>query len=134
VSEYLFTYGTLRPGRAPKQIAASVAEMRLLGAGHVRGILYDLGQYPGAVLDADIAEENVSAAARIEGFVFELPPGPDILRKLDEYEEFDPASPESSLFIRILHPVKLDSGATLMCWVYVYNRDPAGAPTVRTRP
>lgn len=124
MSEYLFTYGTLRPGRAPAGIAAAMAKLRVLGAGRVRGVLYDFGLYPGAILDA-------GAAMEIEGTVFELPEEPGVLRQLDAYEEFNPDAPESSLFLRELHAVKLDSGGTLTCWVYVYNRDPAGARAAR---
>ncbi|HEV2325036.1 MAG TPA: gamma-glutamylcyclotransferase family protein [Terracidiphilus sp.] len=122
MSEYLFTYGTLRPGRAPAEIAAAVRTLRVVGTGRIRGTLYDLGEYPGAVLDADAAE--------IDGTVFELPDVPGILGLLDAYEEFDPGGPEASLFVRELHPVMLDTGGTLTCWVYVYNRAPAGARVV----
>jgi gamma-glutamylcyclotransferase (GGCT)/AIG2-like uncharacterized protein YtfP len=45
-------YGTLRPGRAPAAVAAVVATLRPLGAARVRGRLYDLGAYPGAVPDS----------------------------------------------------------------------------------
>ena len=123
MSQYLFTYGTLQPERAPAEIASAVHGLQVLGKGWVRGVLYDLGEYPGAVLDEE-AEE-------IEGTVCKLPANPGILRQLDAYEEFDPGAPESSLFVRGLHQVMLDSGRTLACWVYVYNRDPAGAKTIQ---
>lgn len=124
MSEYLFSYGTLRPGRAPAEIAAAVGRLRVIGSGRVRGVLYDFGDYPGAVLDE-------GAPGEIEGTVYELPEDADILRQLDAYEEFDPDAPESSLFARELHLVRLESGGTQMCWVYVYNRDPAGAAVMR---
>jgi gamma-glutamylcyclotransferase (GGCT)/AIG2-like uncharacterized protein YtfP len=124
VTEYLFAYGTLQPGPAPAEIAAAVAGLRIVGAGRVRGVLYDLGAYLGAVLDA-------GAPANIKGTVFALPDPAGILSELDAYEEFDPTTPETSLFVRELHAVKLDSGATLMCWIYLYNRDPAGARVLR---
>ncbi len=116
MSQYLFTYGTLQPGRAPQEIAATVAQLRVVGTGRVRGVLYDCGEYPGAVLDADAPE--------IVGTVVELPEDAPILRELDEYEEFDPRAPESSLFVREMHGVALDSGDTLTCWIYLYNREP----------
>ena len=49
----LFVYGTLRPGRAPIPIAAAAATLRPLGAARVRGRLYQLGCFPGAVPDPD---------------------------------------------------------------------------------
>jgi gamma-glutamylcyclotransferase (GGCT)/AIG2-like uncharacterized protein YtfP len=121
VSEYLFSYGTLQPGRAPDEIAAAVRALRVVGAGRVRGVLYDLGEYPGAVPDE-------TAKTEIKGTVMQLPADEGILRQLDEYEEFDPASPEKSLFVRRLNMVKLDSGPMLQCWIYVFNRDTKGAP------
>jgi gamma-glutamylcyclotransferase (GGCT)/AIG2-like uncharacterized protein YtfP len=125
MTEYLFSYGTLQPGRAPAEIAAAVARLRPVGAGRIRALLYDFGRYPGAILDAEEPAET-------EGVVFELPDDADLLRQLDAYEEFTPGAPESSLFVRELHAVRLDSGGTLMCWIYLYNRNPAGAREVRS--
>lgn len=121
MSEYLFLYGTLQPGRAPEEIAPTVGKLRRVGPGRVRGVLYDLGNYPGAVLDRETDSE-------IEGIVYELPADADILSALDAYEEFDPEAPETSLFLRVSHPVVLDDGETPQCWLYVFNHDPAGAP------
>ncbi len=118
--DYLFTYGTLHPGHAPDEIAAAVKELRPVGRGFVHGALYDLGDYPGAVLDP-------SSAQRISGTVFRLPEDAEILRQIDEYEGFDPNAPERSLFLRTRHPVALETGRTLQCWVYVCNRKPEPA-------
>ena len=113
-SEYLFAYGTLQPDHAPEEIADLVRRFEPVGKGTVRGMLYDLGSYPGVVLDK-------SNSRRISGTVFRLPPGNDILPRLDDYEGFDPQGPQSSLFIRRLHAVDLDGGSTLRCWIYEYN-------------
>ena len=85
-----------------------------VGKGTVRGTLYDLGSYPGAVLDD-------GSPRRISGTVYRLPPGDDVLPRLDDYEGFDPQVPQASLFIRRLHPVDLDGGRTLPCWIYEYT-------------
>jgi hypothetical protein len=52
MSAHLFTYGTVQPDRAPDEIAPIMAQLRRVGKGFVRGLLYDLGNYPGAILDA----------------------------------------------------------------------------------
>ncbi|MGA2887297.1 MAG: gamma-glutamylcyclotransferase family protein [Terracidiphilus sp.] len=114
MGSYLFTYGTLRPGHAPDEIAPAVEKLRLAGRGFVHGILYDLGDYPGAVLDP-------SCKQKIFGTVFRLPEDETILRRLDEYEGFDPSAPDSSLFIRTLQTVVLSKERTRECWTYVYN-------------
>lgn len=113
-AQYLFVYGTLHPDCAPAEIANLVRRFECVGKGTVRGTLYDLGAYPGAMLDEDCSR-------RISGTVFRLPQGDDVLPRLDAYEDFDPDAPESSLFIRRLHPVRLDDGSMLRCWIYEYN-------------
>ena len=120
MKHYLFSYGTLLPGFAPKEIAATVRNLRPVGRGRVHGRLYDLGEYPGAILS--------SSGPIILGQVFELPDDPEILKQLDEYEGFDPAHPEGSLFVRKKCPVTLQGGRRVKCWVYGYNRHPGSAP------
>jgi len=114
MSAYLFVYGTLLPAHAPADIAPVVSMLRPIGEGSVNGVLYDLGEYPGAVLDP-------SSSFQITGTVFQLPDDPSVLRALDAYEEFDPDTPGASLFLRVLQPVALTKGGTLQCWIYVYN-------------
>jgi gamma-glutamylcyclotransferase (GGCT)/AIG2-like uncharacterized protein YtfP len=115
MSNLLFAYGTLLPGRAPDEIAGAVDKLQPIEQGFVRGTLYDLGGYPGAILDP-------SSQQAIAGTVLQLPEDADLLRQLDDYEGFDPSAPAESLFLRVLHPVSVASGRTLPCWVYVYNR------------
>ena len=114
MSEFLFTYGTLRPGHAPEEIAPTVAKLRAVGNGFVYGTLYDLGAYPGAILDP-------ASTRKISGSVFEIPNDPSVLQQLDAYEEFDSSALEESLFVRTLCAVELESGGMLQCWIYVYN-------------
>jgi gamma-glutamylcyclotransferase (GGCT)/AIG2-like uncharacterized protein YtfP len=123
---YLFTYGTLHPGRAPAEIAPSVEKFRPVGEGFVPGVLYDLGDYPGAVLDP-------SSPQQVSGTVFQLPEDGDLLRQLDEYEGFNPDAPEQSLFLRVQCPVVLATGGVLNCWVYAYNGKPEPARIVASR-
>ena len=117
MSEYLFTYGTLQPGLAPSEVAPEVDKLLTIGEGSVPGLLYNLGHFPGAVLDPD-------SKHRIFGTVFQLPEDKDVLRKLDSYEEFNPDRPDESQFLRTRHSVELVSGHSIDCWVYVYNQKP----------
>jgi gamma-glutamylcyclotransferase (GGCT)/AIG2-like uncharacterized protein YtfP len=121
--ELLFLYGTLLPGVASGGMQAVIAGLTSVGRATMRGRLYDLGPYPGAVLD-DAAESIVV------GQVFELPADPGVLARLDAYEGFEPDRPADSLYLRLRRPATLDDGRTLDGWVYQYNRDPAGAPLV----
>jgi len=123
MSDHLFVYGTLQAGLGPSQIAHGVERLNFVGRATVRGILYDFGHYPGAVLDP-------SSERIISGVVLQLPEDPSLLALLDQYEEFDPAAPESSQFLRVRETVRLESGGELKCWIYVYNRNPGSAPVL----
>ena len=116
MSMFLFTYGSLQPGRAPAEIADVVAGLEIAGRGYVLGTLHGLGPYPGAVLDE-------GSTNRIPGTIYRLPDDPEVLRRLDEYEEFFPASLELSHFLRELHPVHWEDCSTTVCWVYVWNEN-----------
>ncbi len=124
MSQYLFVYGTLRPGCAAAEIATAVAKLRAVDDGFVRGVLYDLGGYPGAVPDA-------RAKSRIAGTVMELPEDENVLARLDTYEGFDPRAPETSEFVRVRQTVEMNDGRMMDCWIYRYNREPRDAPIVK---
>lgn len=111
--DWLFVYGTLLPGRAPAEVAEVVGEFELLGKGTVRGRVYELGEYPGLVLDEH--------AGAVEGMVFSVPDREDVWRLLDAYEEYVPERPEESLFVRRRVRVEMEDGGRCGCWVYVYN-------------
>lgn len=117
---YLFVYGTLLPGLRPSALGDPMARCVDRGPGSVPGRLYDLGPYPGAVLDPQ-------GTARIHGRVFELPGDRDVLPALDRYEGYDPARMGNSLYLRVTQRVDLADGGSILCWVYVYNRDPGEA-------
>jgi gamma-glutamylcyclotransferase (GGCT)/AIG2-like uncharacterized protein YtfP len=122
-SVYLFAYGTLHPDHAPADVEGLVRSFETVGKGTVPGTLYDLGSYPGAVL-------NPASSLCIAGTVFRLPAGDDVLSRLDAYEGFEPEAPQRSLFLRRLHPVSMTDGRTLNCWIYEYNRATEGAVVI----
>jgi len=123
MSEHLFVYGTLLPEQAPAEMVAVLRRLRHETPGHVRGRLYDLGAYPGAILDP-------SADTVIRGRVFALPDDGTVLAVLDAYEGFDPTDPTRSLFSRTRARVGLSDGREVDCWMYVYNRDLRDAPQI----
>jgi len=125
MSEYLFACGTLRPGLGPPEAAGLIRRWRYVGPAQVRGHLYDLGEYPGAILDA-------SSEAKVSGDVFELPDDQSPFAALDAYEGYDSANPEGSLFRRTKSLATLADGREFECWVYVYNRVPTGAPLIES--
>ena len=117
----LFLYGTHRPDRAPAEIAPVARRLIPVGPATIRARLYDLGAYPGVILDDD-------ALTPVPGQIFRVPDAAT-LAALDRYEDYRPADPAASLFLRTKAVVTLDDGSCQTCWVYVYNgpppRDPA---------
>jgi gamma-glutamylcyclotransferase (GGCT)/AIG2-like uncharacterized protein YtfP len=113
--ELLFIYGTLHPDRAPAEIAHAARRLVPVGKAEIRGRRYELGAYPGVVLDE--AGED-----RVPGELF-LVPDADTLAQLDDYEDYHPELPQASLFLRVRTLAATADGATALCWVYVYNRD-----------
>jgi gamma-glutamylcyclotransferase (GGCT)/AIG2-like uncharacterized protein YtfP len=124
MSEYLFLYGTLLADQAPDEVAEALKSLRRIGPAQVQGRLYDLGEYPGAIL------ARPSSKTVVQGQLFELPTARTIWKELDQYEEFDPAKKENSLFVRTKTRARLTNGDEVNCWIYVYNDDPGTAPLV----
>ncbi len=121
---HLFVYGTLLPHHAPTEIAPVLRHLRRIGKGSVRGRLYDLGEYPGAILSR--------SGKPISGEVFELPPVNRVLSLLDAYEGFEPDRRKASLFVRERWPVTMSNGERLDCWVYVHNGQLEAARLIRS--
>ena len=113
MSELLFIYGTLHPDRAPGEIASVVRRLTSVGRATVHARLFDLGEYPGIVLDAN--------AAAVSGELFVVP-DEVTLAALDAYEDYRPDDSAASLFLRTEAVATLDDGVDMSCWVYVYNR------------
>jgi gamma-glutamylcyclotransferase (GGCT)/AIG2-like uncharacterized protein YtfP len=123
MTKYLFLYGTLKPDSADSEIASIVSQLRSVGRGFVPGRLYDLGDFPGAVVDS-------SSTSLVRGLLVELPSNRAVLEALDRYEEFDPSNPRGSLFVRTKTRIRLTDGRKVEGWIYVYNKKPGNAPLI----
>jgi len=82
-------YGTLRRGERSHEQLGLGGRLRYLMPGLARGRLFDLGPYP-----AFVPGEGV-----VQGDLFE-PTDPSVLADLDAFEEYDPADPAGSLYVR----------------------------------
>ena len=92
---------------------------RFLGEGHIRGTLYDLGEYPGAT-------RHGNGAAKVWGEIYRLPSAERSLKVLDKLEAFDAGRPENSQFLRETTVVTLSGGGRLQAWIY-WLREVRGA-------
>ncbi|HKO43473.1 MAG TPA: gamma-glutamylcyclotransferase family protein [Pyrinomonadaceae bacterium] len=99
----VFVYGSLRRGNA-SEMSVRFPDATYVAEGKVRGRLYDLGAYPGLLLDG--------SASMVKGEVYEV--DDDTLHRLDEFEL-------NSDYSRKHVEVELGSERT-ECWIYVPGR------------
>ena len=122
-----FFYGTLIGGSDNPVAAAAHALLRDLGPATARGALYAVGEAEGwyPVL--------LSGAGAVHGRLYEAAPGfgEADLAALDAYEDFDPADPAGSLYIRSTILVTAVDGAFREAQAYGFNGQlPPGAQAI----
>ncbi len=115
----VFVYGTLRRG-FPLHYHLEQSAPRFLGKGTIQARLYDLGEFPGALLSGNSADT-------VNGELYELTCAEEELRALDEVEEYDPERPEQSIFIRRTVEVQLEDGKRTEAWAYFLPGEPTRA-------
>jgi gamma-glutamylcyclotransferase (GGCT)/AIG2-like uncharacterized protein YtfP len=121
MTNLLFIYGTLLPGLEPRAMSDVVLRMSVVGPATIRGKLYDLGFYPGVLLD--------EGGGIIKGQIVQVP-SDELWRRLDRYEACPLPESADGLFRRVKTAAMTGQGQPIECWVYVYNRDVSGAPLV----
>jgi len=122
-AEFVFFYGTLLPESVPEAMRDVVARLDFYEEGSAPGMLFDLGEYPGAIFGG-------SSSNRVLGTVFQLPEDLRMLAALDRYEGYKPAARASSLFVRKRVRVDLTTGGTVESWAYEYNGNPQSARVI----
>lgn len=118
----IFVYGTLHPAHQPEHVRRWAPPMVSVGVATVNGRLYDLGSFPGLVLE--------DGGGLVHGAVFSIADDPEVWRLFDRYEGFMPQRPAESLFRRERCLATFDQGLEIDCWTYVYNRSVHDAPLV----
>lgn len=113
-TRFVFVYGTLMKGFEDDWQKSAGASF--VGRGKIKGKLYDLDEYPGAVCAPRNSQDFVN------GELYELRDPTAATRILDDYEEFLPLLPDKSLFVRAAVPVWLEDRRREHAWVYFYNR------------
>jgi len=111
-NEYLFVYGTLLDEQNKFTIYLK-QNSNFYSKGRLKGKLYDLGEYPGAVLDEP-------SDGYIYGSIVRLINLDETLKYLDDYEGFGDDEEQPNLFLREIALVETDNGL-VDCWIYVYN-------------
>ena len=124
-ASYLFVYGTLRKEFLHPVKREIRNDVEWVGTSFIRGRLYDIGSYPGAVRATD------NKSVTIKGEILKITHPGKVLRILDQYEGFDPASPENCEYYRDQEVVKLPNGDEIKAWVYWYNFPVKGKRRIR---
>jgi gamma-glutamylcyclotransferase (GGCT)/AIG2-like uncharacterized protein YtfP len=110
-SVYLFVYGTLQDEQNEFAIYLK-QNCSFYGKGRFKGKLYDLGEYPGAILDEK--GDNY-----VYGSILNVKNISEVLIRLDEYEGFGEED-RPNLFIREIVSIETNNGK-VDCLVYLYN-------------
>lgn len=117
MNNLLFIYGTLLD--SDNEYAVFLRKnSHVYAPGKVKGKLYDIGEYPGAILAANT--DNY-----IHGTVLQLNDPEKVLPVIDDYEGFGDDQAKPNLFIRVLTEAQIETGP-VSCWVYVYNLSVGG--------
>lgn len=101
---FVFIYGTLRRG-SPGSMSIRFPKSKFIAEAKVNGSLYDLGPYPGLLID----ESN----SLVTGEVYEV--DDDLLNELDEFET-------TSNYVRKQVEISL-GGQRKKCWTYEPNSE-----------
>jgi gamma-glutamylcyclotransferase (GGCT)/AIG2-like uncharacterized protein YtfP len=118
--ERIFLYGTLRRGGS-RDVLKFYEGAFFAGGARLRGTLYDLGEYPGLILD--------DRADFVIGELFDVTAG--ALADLDEWEGIDLENPDGGEYRRRRIEAELADGSPQPCWVYEIRPEVcAGRPVI----
>lgn len=123
----LFVYGTLmstaRGDMGHAQRARLDTASRVVGPATIAGYLFDLGDYPGLVLQLPLGA--AASIGRVSGEVRALDNPDEMLAWLDRYEGIRTDDPTGSEYRREAITVRLekpaDEARELQAWVYIYQ-------------
>jgi gamma-glutamylcyclotransferase (GGCT)/AIG2-like uncharacterized protein YtfP len=122
-SDFIFVYGTLLCGTGSLMHQWLAQRADFVDDGFFQGRLYRIGTYPGV-------RTSQRAKDWVRGEIYQLHDAPETLAQLDAYENYDPARPRTSEYIRVLRPIRCRSGGTLSSWLYLHQQVTARYPRI----
>lgn len=120
---YLFIYGTLLSSQNPFGDFLS-QNSKLICQGRFKGMLYNVGEYPGAVY-------YPKSHSYVYGSVISLSSPDETLKIVDDYEGYGIEQPQPNEFIREVLDIETVSGS-IRCWVYLFNLPTEGLTLIRS--
>ena len=121
----LFVYGSLRKGFEHPIFKYVSDYFHFVSPGKIKGILYDLGEYPAAL--------PTEGESYIKGELYAIKEPTEFsyaIAQLDDYEGINPEE-GSSLYRRELASIYTDQGITT-AWVYWYNGEIGTEPIIES--
>jgi gamma-glutamylcyclotransferase (GGCT)/AIG2-like uncharacterized protein YtfP len=117
----LFVYGSLMSGCERGVFLNRDHKVRFLGPATTRGLLYDLGNFVGLIVDSN--------ADPVHGELYEVIDEETFFATLDIIEGYWVLQPQRSLYVRKQILVQHEKG-TAQAWAYVYNQPVNGFPAI----
>lgn len=112
INQFLFVYGTLlQPGNEFAEYLNQ--HCKFISTGKIKGRLYDIGEYPGALIDS-------SERIYIYGNIFRMDDPVAILKVIEDYEGIGELYSHPQEYIREQVDILTDNGI-MSCWMYIYN-------------
>ncbi len=119
--DLLFVYGTLlQPGNP----FANYLNLNstYLSRGKVKGILYDIGEYPGLII-------SNNAQNYVYGHIYKLHNTKQNLCVIDDYEGVGPEHEQPNLYRREIATIETQN-RVIDTWIYRYNLPVDGLPLI----
>jgi gamma-glutamylcyclotransferase (GGCT)/AIG2-like uncharacterized protein YtfP len=117
--DWIALYGSLMRGLGGMESLGIAHRLRYAGPCICEGQLFDLGSYPGLR----------PGGSRVVGELHALLDA-TVIEVLDEFEGYDPAHPEQSLYRR--ERIELVEPEQTRAWIYVFNAVPDASTTVES--
>jgi len=110
---HIFFYGTLMR-TFPLRASAGIDDwLEYVGSGRVAGSLFDLGSYPGLIIDSD---------SEVRGEVYRILDPFKLFDRVDTIEDYRATAPSEGEYVRQRMTAILDDGRAIIVWGYVYNQ------------
>jgi len=116
---YLFVYGSLRRACGGRLHRMLIRNASYVGPGSIRGRLFQVDGYPGAV-------PSIIDGEQVSGDILRLRRPAALLPRLDRYEGTGPRFRRPNAFRRARIAVTDETGRVIDAWVYLYDRPVRG--------
>lgn len=123
MNDKLFVYGSLLSNFKSAIGQFLKLHAKFLGEVYVKGLLFDLGQYPGLISPANTSQ-------LVYGHLLQLFDPENVFVTLDQYEGINPEDLSNSEYYRALIQLETNDLGVDQCWTYIYNLSTSGLKVI----